>query len=176
MYVKLIPDILFLIISSFVTASIDLDLSPDCLSYRVTSIYKNGDSKQLSSYRPISVLSCVAIIYERIPALRLTDFFSKHIINKAQFGFQHNHATGHIVLDSVTNIYNRLEKGEIICILLDLKKALDTVDHKILIAKLEHLGILINFTNRQQDVRLPSRGAQVSRLVPILLLANMYMI
>ena len=60
------------------------------------------------------------------------------LIYKYQFGFRHNHSTTLAVIDVIDNIYERLDNGEkVIGLYFDLQKAFDTVNHEILLYKLE---------------------------------------
>ena len=64
------------------------------------------------------------------------------LIIPTQFGFRHNHSTIHSILDIITESYQNIEdKRFSALILLDIKKAFDSVCHKILIKKLEFYGI-----------------------------------
>ena len=80
-----------------------------------------------------------------------------------QFGFQVGESTEHAILDLYTNIIQSIEKHEkSSCIFLDFAKAFDTVDHYILIRKLEHyrvrsieLDLFKSYlSNRKQAIRL----------------------
>ena len=110
---------------------------------RVVPIHKGGDPNDINNYRPISVLTQFNRLFERVLANRLMSFFEKHrIITSKQFGFLKKHSTEHAILDLKEFIIESLSKKKITAVLfLDLKKAFDTVSHKILLKKLHHYGI-----------------------------------
>ena len=93
---------------------------------------------------------------------RLVSFFQKHsVIAETQYGFQNNKSASHAILDVLTNAYDNIESNDYTAIvLLDFKKAFDTVCHSSLLNKLEHyrirgiaLKMLKSFlTNRSQFV------------------------
>ena len=74
---------------------------------------------------------------------RLICFIDKHkILSPAQYGFRKNHSTQHAIIDIVDKICKNMESKKFTCgIFIDLKKAFDTVDHSILLSKLNHYGI-----------------------------------
>ena len=74
---------------------------------------------------------------------RLNPFLSKNnILYKYQFGFRKNHATTHALTEVIDYIYKFLDEGNYVFgIYIDLKKAFDTVEHKILSYKLQYYGI-----------------------------------
>ncbi len=95
------------------------------------------------NYRPISLLSIIDKLLEKLMYTRLISFINKHkILYKYQFGFRKKHSTTLALIEITDNILQELEEGKCSAgIFIDFQKAFDTVDHNILISKLEHYGI-----------------------------------
>ena len=117
---------------------------PDQLKIaKVLPIFKADDNRKFSNYRPISILPIFSKILERVVYVRLMKYLTKHnILSNNQFGFRKNHSTFMAVLDLIDNLSKSIDEKEFsVGVFIDLSKAFDTVNHKILIEKLSHYGI-----------------------------------
>lgn len=109
----------------------------------VHPIYKSGDRDSVGNYRPISVLSVVSKILEKLINYRLVQFLDKYnLIADNQFGFIKGKSTEDATLLLTETISKHLDKNEkVIGVFLDLSKAFDTVSVPILLSKMESIGI-----------------------------------
>ena len=132
------------VISHLFNMSIEYGQFPSFLqNAKVIPCHKDDSRLEMSNYRPISLLPTISKIFEKLMYARLIEFINKHnILYKYQFGFQSGMSTEYAVNALLHNIVNTLENKEYgVCILLDFAKAFDTVNHEILLKKLDHYGM-----------------------------------
>ena len=115
----------------------------NCETAKIVPIFKKGNREDPSNYRPISLFTCFSKIMEKLIHKRLMSFLNKHkVIQKHQYVFQSNVSTNHALIDVVSDCFDNINNSQYTgLIFLDLTKAFDTVNHKILLHKLQHYGI-----------------------------------
>ena len=109
---------------------------------RVVPIFKAGDSSDLTN-RPISVLTFFAKVFAKIVYNKVMDFISENnVLYDHQYGFRKGRSTQQAIITLVARITKSQDIGDIvISLFIDLKKAFDTIDHRILLRKLYSYGI-----------------------------------
>ena len=143
--VKSCHDILSVALSRFFNNFMRIGIFPDVLKIgKVTPIYKSKGNKQyFDNYRPISILPIFGKIFEKIMYTRIYNFLiSNNLMYSKQFGFRKGHSTSHALNFSIAHLTKEIaSKKHCIGIFIDLSKAFDTIDHNIMLEKLDCYGI-----------------------------------
>lgn len=154
---------------------------------RVVPLHKKGKRDDIQNYRTLSVLPAFSKVIEKVIYNRLMDFLAKHhIISPSHYGFLPRLSTEEAIFNSINSIIDRLDQHQKVAgVYFDLSRAFDTLQHKVLLCKIETLGIrgkaleLIEsyLTNRKHSVsvtavvngverRLYSEYVNISQGVP----------
>jgi len=111
----------------------------------VVLIFKKSNKNKEDNYLPISLLPVLSRILEKLVKVRLVCFLEKlFFFSKKQFGFRAGFSTEDALQQLFTNIYSSFNKTDC-CksagLFLGVSKAFDTIDHELLLEKLELAGI-----------------------------------
>ena len=109
---------------------------------KITPLFKNGDKAIDDNYRPITVLTQINKLFEKLIHKRMMTFTNENnLLTNCQFGFRKGHSTSHGITHVNEQVTRHLERKRVCSVLfIDLKSAFDTVDLNVLTQKLEHYG------------------------------------
>jgi len=132
------------VLTIIVNQSLSTGIFPNKLKVaKVIPIHKGKSKNDISNYRPISMLPSVSKVFERVMHDQVYSYFnSKNLLYRSQYGFRKSRSTELAALELVESVLQEMDKSHMpINIYLDLSKAFDTLDHEILLYKLNYYGM-----------------------------------
>ena len=110
---------------------------------KIVPLFKGKEDDMVVNYRPVSLLMTISKVLEKIMYNKMYGFLShNNIFFDSQYGFRSKRSCEHAIMEMVGRVLQTKNKGKhSMGVFLDLSKAFDTLDHPVLIAKLERYGI-----------------------------------
>ena len=145
------------ITSLFNLSFISSEIPKDWKAAAVIPLFKGGDTLDPNCYRPISILPCLSKVFESQVNKQVTDHLESHrTFSAVQSGFRAGHGCTSATLKVLNDIITAIDKRQYCAaVFIDLAKAFDSVNHQILIGRLNSLGFsddcLAWFTNYFAD-------------------------
>ena len=141
---------------------------------KVVPLFKKDDNLIMDNYRPVSLLTSISKIFEKVAHNQLSLYFKQNkLFYKGQYGFRDEHSTELASVELIDRVMSAFEhKHTPVAIYMDLSKAFDTLDHKILLHKLQYYGIKGTELNwfksylydRQQYVEINSTKSEYQKI------------
>ena len=111
---------------------------------------KEGYKMNPNNYRPISVISVILKVFEKVILHQMYEYLTTHnLLYNLQSGFRTLHSTLTALLDATDQWYTNMDNALMHGILfIDLKKAFDTIDHNILLKELSCHGFSLTYADK----------------------------
>ena len=139
----------------------------------VVPLHKSGSHEVPGNFRPVSILPVLSKLCEKVVCQQLSEYLTSHsLLSPSQYAYRPCHSTEDAVTDAVEWITRRIDSGHIVAVTsIDLSKAFDSVDHDVLLSKLQWYGIDPQWFRsylggRRQVVRGGSLSLPLSHGVP----------
>ena len=142
--IKEIQPVIVKSLTIIINQMLNTGIFPDKLKIaKVIPLFKKENDALFTNYRPISLLPAISKIFEKAIYNQLYNYFQTNkLFYSSQYGFRAGHSTELAALELVDRVIHDMDNGKIpINIFLDLSKAFDTLDHKIILNKLHHYGL-----------------------------------
>ena len=162
-------------VSMLFNNSLSEGIFPECFkTAKIIPIFKSGDSNSTANYRPISMLPFLSKMFEKLMCARLDSYLkSNNILCTNQFGFRKNSNTSDAIIKFLDYVYSSLDKKQsIIAVYLNFSKVFDTVNHEILMSKLQHnciRGVMLSWfksylSNMKKYVSVKNSSSSLSNI------------
>ena len=173
-YIKKFSDVFTPVITDDYNNCVAIGIFPECFkTAEVIPSYKKDKPTEKTNYRPISILSNISKIYERLMHDNMSDYFND-VLSKFQCGFRKGFSAQNCLLYMIETIRKtRDNHGVFAAVMTDLSKAFDCISHELLIAKLNAYGfdetslkVIISYLkNRTQTTKVGSSFSELLNII-----------
>ena len=131
-------------LANLISVSLEAGIYPDVLKIsKILPIHKGGSLDEPANYRPISIGSVFAKIFDTFVLKHITGFFTdaNDLLSSTQYGFRSGRSTTTACVDLTEFILSELDNGRTVCsVFLDVSNAFPSVNHHILVSKMHRYG------------------------------------
>lgn len=141
--IKYTVDIIAPILVHFINQCFIVGIVPDVLKTAITiPLLKKGRNDIMDNYRPIAIQPTILKIMEKAMKARIELFLNKHnMLSNHQHGFTKGKSTESALIEFLDEVHSNLnQKRCVAAVFIDIKRAFDMVDHKLLLVKLQSIG------------------------------------